>query len=665
MDGFADAVNGYYDVEDLLSRYLYARAAGYYADACARKRSIDSREELEARRDRVREVVLDRIGGLPDRPADPPVETTGTVDCDGYTIELVTFESQPDYHVTANCYAPDDDGPHPGVLFCCGHSEPAKADPLNQKACAELARNGFVVCIFDPVCQGERRQYRDPETSEAIVSGGGGVFGHSYAGQKCFYAGMNLARYFVADAQRGLDYLHDRPDVDADRIGVTGTSGGGIQTLYLGLLDDRVDVAAPCCAVSERYEQMRTGNRTHAEQAITGSIPAGIDYDDLLAAMAPRPVCVGAAASDRYFPVEGVHATMDRVRRWYDLYDAEAAVDLVVGDATHCAVWELRDGVFAFLCDHLGNAPYEPRDDPETFDPADLQSTPGGSVREAFTDERTIDDLIREYVAETGPDDGARAAGGDAIDATGEDADSLRRRLVDRFDLDRERPALHPRYVDRTDVDGFAVEHVWFRTERDPDIVVAGVLVSDTSTATDAPVVVLYDRGTDVLPERSEDVGALASEHGAVFLFDPRGVGAVRNRHVPVPNWADDYDAVFGTEFKLANDALLLGDSLLGMRVFDTLQAVEFLREATGVDRVSFVGENTGAWYALFAAAVAENVDRVRLRDARPSFHERTTERDVPFDPGLTAFDVLDCDLPRLTAALERRGVDVAGEFRE
>lgn len=72
-----------------------------------------------------------------------------------------------------------------------------------------------------------------------------GVFGHAYAGQKCFYAGANVARYMIHDARCGFDYLCGRPDADTDRLGVTGSSGGGMQTMYLCLLDDRVDVAAP------------------------------------------------------------------------------------------------------------------------------------------------------------------------------------------------------------------------------------------------------------------------------------------------------------------------------------------------------------------------------------------------------------------------------------
>jgi dienelactone hydrolase len=338
VEGFSDAVDGYFDVEDQLSRDLLHRADDLLTTEADRLSSLDSRSDVEAHREYVRSAFRSRIGDLPDRPNDPTVETTGRHQRDGYSVEMVVFESRPNFHVTANCYVPDGDGPHPAVLFLCGHADPAKADVANQKACIELALHGFVVFIVDPIGQGERKQYGDVELDGTVVSGGGGTFPHCYAGQKCFYAGSNLVRYMVNDDRCALDYLLRRNDVDDDRIGVTGTSGGGTQTLYLSLVDERVDVAAPCCSVSERYEQLKTGGRTHAEQAISGSVAQGIDYDDLVAAMAPRPVCIGAAASDKYFPIEGVHGTVDRVRHLYGIYDAEERVNLVVGDATHCSV---------------------------------------------------------------------------------------------------------------------------------------------------------------------------------------------------------------------------------------------------------------------------------------------------------------------------------------
>lgn len=668
MEGFTDAVNGYHDVEDQLRRYLLDRAAeGFSAERDA-KRSIDSRSEFEARRERFRETFLSGIGGLPERHGAPEVEITGVLERDGYTVELLAYESRPDFHVTANCYVPDGEGPHPGVLFLPGHVDAAKADPYNQRACIELALNGFVVLAVDPVAQGEREQYRDPETGAAVVSRGGGVFAHCYAGQGCFYAGANLARYVIHDARCGLDHLEGRPDVDEGRIGVTGSSGGGIQTLYLGLVDDRIDAAAPCCAVTEREEWLETGKRIDAEQVIHGAIPAGINYDDLVTAMAPRPVRVGAARSDEYFPVEGVHETVERARRVYDLYDAGENMSLVLADGTHCSVYELGSGILEWLCDELGDGAYESRGEIPVLDEAELWCTPGGSVRAAYADERTIDDLIRAYLAGTAPEAGADpSVDGPATDPeqlreTATDPERLRETLVETLDLDREVPEPYPRYVERSEAEGLHVEHVFFKAERTPDIVVTGVLVSDPGSTDRSPAVVLYEEGTRELPERTEEVAALAAEYGTVLVFDPRGVGAVRGREIPIPPWVEEYYGIYGTEFKLAYDALLLGESLFGMRVYDALRAAEFLRSETGAEGVSFVGDGVGAYHALYAAAVDRDVERVDLRDLGPGFAEMATRREYPYDPRLTVYDVVGrCDVPHLLASLDERGVRVDG----
>lgn len=654
MDSFGEAVNGYFDVADQLSCCLRHRAADQFSNERDEKRSINSRHEFERYRKRVRETFLSSIGGLPDYPGDS-VETTGILERDGYSIELLSFESLPDFHVTANCYVPEGDGPHPGILFLCGHIETAKADVLNQKSCIELALNGFVVVIIDPIAQGERTQYRNPETGEALVSGGGGVFAHCYAGQKCFYAGANLARYMIHDARCVLDYLHSRPDIDEDRIGVTGTSGGGTQTLYLSLVDDRIDAAAPCCSVTEREEWLKTGKRIDAEQNVYSAISQGINYDDFVTAMAPRPVCIGAAASDEYFPIEGVHETFERTRRIYDLYDAEENVNSVIADTTHCSVYELGDGIFEWLCDHLSDAEYVPHDELPVVDEADLHCTPQGSVRDAYTDERTIDDLIREFVAENHPNTGTEPA----IDERERYEKRLRQILIEKFDLDRKDCDLYPRYIEESEVDGLNIEHVFFKTERDPDIVVTGVLITDSDATTRSPTVVLYENGTEELPERSVDIASLAAECGTVFVFDPRGVGAVRHRNIPIPNWIDDYYDIYGTEFKLAYDALMLEESLFGMRVYDVLRAIEFLRWETGGEQVTLVGEGVGAYHALYAGAVDQNVGTIDLRDLGPSFYEMATE-EFPFDPQLTVYDVIsDCDVPHLLAALDDRELHI------
>lgn len=656
MEGFGGAVDGYYDVEDLLARYILQRARVRFGNGEGTLDDVESRADVEAHRDSVRSFLKSSIGGLPDRPPHLAVETTDRHERDGYSVECVTFESLADYHVTANCFVPDGDGPHPGILFLCGHSGPPREDEWNQKACIDLASNGFVVLIVDPLGQGERRQYEDLDHDDTEVSGGGGTFPHIYAGQKCFYAGLNLARYVLHDNRCALDYLCGRPDVDEERIGVTGTSGGGLQTVYLSVLEDRIAAAAPCCSVSERYEQMKTGSRTHAEQALVGSVGRGLDYEDFLAALAPLPLFVGAAAHDRWFPIEGVYATVDRVRDVYGRYDAEDEVSLVVADAPHSPVYEFRDDVFGWLCDQFDAGDYRPVDDPQTFEEGALHCTEAGNVLDEYADERTIDDVIATDVAAGYPNAGATPP----VDDTGDYGEKMRETVVERFDLHRESCDLHPRFVHETTADGLDVERVWFKTERDPDVVVTGVLASDPETTTESPAVVLFGRGTAELPERRETITSLADAYGTVLVFDPRGVGAVRNRNVPVPSWADDYFDVFGTEFKFANDALLLDTSLLAMRVFDVHLAATFLRSETDAAQVSFVGEGVGSYHALYAAAATENVARVELSDLGPSFYEMATNREAPFDPRLTVSDVVgDCDLPHLLSALDQRGVSI------
>lgn len=649
MDGFDTGVDGFYSVENQLHGYLRRRADRHFEATREEKRAIDSREAFEARQERIREDFLDGIGGLPDRPDDLSVEVTGTLERDGYAVENVVFESLPDFHVTANCYVPGDEGPHPALLFTCGHVEEAKVDPENQKTCIDLARNGFVVLAVDPLCQGERLQYTDPETGESIVRGAGGVFAHCYAGQQCYYAGANLARWMIHDDRRALDYLHDRADVDEDRVGAVGTSGGGMQVIYLALVEDRLDAAVPCCYVTDRRAWYATGKPQDAEQNVYGAIARGIDDDDLLAGMAPHPVCIGAAQSDEYVPIDGTHDAYERLRRVWDLYDASEDVELNVTDTVHASVWELRDGIFEWICEQLGDAPYEPTD-PEPLPAAKLRCTPDGSVRGAYEDERTIPDLVGEYVAESDPE----ARTGSTVEDPGTDAERIRETVTERFDLDRDGCDLHRRITAENEEDGLTVERVFFQTERNPDVVVAGVLASDPEVAPDdaTPAVVCYEEGTRELPERSDDLAALAREYGVAFAFDPRGTGAVRPRDA-IPAWIDDFHALYGTEANLANRALLLERSPFGDRVYDVGRAVEFLRAETGSDSVALVGEGVGAYHALYAGAVDPGVETLELRDLGPGFREMATSYEYPYDPRLLAVDVVgDCDVPRVLAAL-------------
>ncbi|MGH9374013.1 MAG: alpha/beta hydrolase family protein, partial [Vicinamibacterales bacterium] len=111
------------------------------------------------------------------------------------------------------------------MLFLSGHHNTAKVVPEYQNVCQTLVRAGLIVLAQDPVGQGERLSYFEPDTNTNPV--GIGTRDHDYAGAQGRFLGDTLARYMLHDAMRGIDYLISRPDVDAAKIGVTGTSGGG------------------------------------------------------------------------------------------------------------------------------------------------------------------------------------------------------------------------------------------------------------------------------------------------------------------------------------------------------------------------------------------------------------------------------------------------------
>ncbi|TYL37943.1 hypothetical protein CV102_14580 [Natronococcus pandeyae] len=669
MDQFSENVDGYYDVENQLPRYLRRLAEPQFEREDERREAIDSVSAADAHRERVREYFFEAIGGLPEKKTDLNATRTGRLEYDGYAVETVIFESLPGFHVTTNVYVPDGasaDDPRPAVLFVCGHAATAKTAGGYQQGCIDLVRNGFVVLAMDPIGQGERHQFYDPETGSIPESDDSrdyprtNTLEHSYLARQCTFAGANVARYFVWDGIRALDYLESRPEVDADRLGVTGNSGGGMQTSYLMLADDRIAAAAPCCFITSKEAYMKTGQGQDGEQIVHRAIERGPRYDDFLLAFAPKPALIGAAQSD-FLCIEGTHQSYERASRVYDLYGEDDALELAVADSTHGFGPELREAtVNWFRQQLLGEPPTFETGDPVTEDEERLVCTDDGEVRAAFPDGRTVVDLNREYVRETAPEAGTAPT----VDDPGAYARRLRERLVDRFDLERDRPGLHPRTIETESEGDVTWEKVFFLSER--EVVVTAVVVTAEEAAGEEPLVLLLEEGTDEIEDRRDEIASLARDHGTVVVADPRGVGGVRSRTVNTRQQnGGGYDDYHGTVNKLAADALMLGTSLLALQTFDVLRAVEYLRSRLGGDEDGDVAiEGRGPWgiHALLAAVVDPSIRTVSAVDPLPSFYEQATTEEIPVDHRLNVHGIVgEFDVPQLLPALADRELDWDG----
>ncbi|HEY5907672.1 MAG TPA: acetylxylan esterase, partial [Vicinamibacteria bacterium] len=214
----------------------------------ARFAAARTEADLVALQGELRAALLGTIGGLPSERGPLHARIVDTLPRTGYRIEKLVFESLPGVHVTALVYVPNaGPGPRrfPVVLLACGHSPIGKAHPAYQEIAARLALRGYLVLCWDPLGQGERSQFWEAARKRSrynLVCGE-----HAVLGNLATLHGLGLGRYFVWDGMRALDYLLTRDDVDAERISITGTSGGGFQSLWLGALDERVKVVAPSC----------------------------------------------------------------------------------------------------------------------------------------------------------------------------------------------------------------------------------------------------------------------------------------------------------------------------------------------------------------------------------------------------------------------------------
>src|SRR5258707_3522140 len=271
------------------------------------------------------------IGGLPTAKTDLHAQITGKIQMDGFSIEKLIFQSLPGVYVTALVYLPDDRSKkHPAVLVPAGHAADGKFhyQALSQR----LVGRGYVVISWDPIGQGERSQFWDSAAGKSrynLVCGE-----HAVMGNLAYLAGANLARWEIWDGIRAVDYLLTRPEVDGQRISITGTSGGGFQATLIAALDDRIKVAAPSCYISAL--PMRISNRIFAdpdsdpEQDLFCMISNGVDQPELLLLKYSLPALASAAVLD-FFPIEGTRNTVRQVRRLYETVDRGDRIALVEG----------------------------------------------------------------------------------------------------------------------------------------------------------------------------------------------------------------------------------------------------------------------------------------------------------------------------------------------
>jgi hypothetical protein len=276
-----------------------------------------------------------QLASLPPRTALNPIVRPAR-DHDGYSVCNVAFESLPGFFVTGNLYrprGPDDDRAglkQPAVLVTHGHGNPAtgvRPAAAYQTLCATLARAGAVVLMIDMVGYGESQQF--PHRTDVTL-------------------GLQLW-----NGMRALDFLIAQPDVDASRIGMTGQSGGGTQTILLTALDQRVRASVPVTMVSAHFFG---GCACESGMPIHRGPEFETNNAEIAALAAPRPQLLVSVGGDWTKNTPAVE--FPYVRRVYELAGASQAVaNAHFADERHDYGPSKRWAAVEFLIRQLGLAP--------------------------------------------------------------------------------------------------------------------------------------------------------------------------------------------------------------------------------------------------------------------------------------------------------------------
>jgi cephalosporin-C deacetylase-like acetyl esterase len=333
-----------------LSQYLNNLA---YLKTSARRVAVaelKNQSDAEVRQSAVRQGILRLIGGLPEKtPLNPRI--VGSVQGDGFRIEKIIFESQPNFPVTAELYLPDgapQAGKFPAVVVTPGHALQGKT--ADYSVSSNFARNGIAVLDYDPIGQGERLQYFDPQTGTTAF--GATTGDHGEAGLQPTLIGDAVSRYFIWDAMRAIDYLDSRQEIDSNRIGAFGCSGGGTITAMLGGLEPRLKAIGVACFTTNFDYLLPSIGPQDAEQSIPGFIGSGFDIPDWAELAAPRPYAIIATYADM-FPYPGAQQSENEIRRFYRLFGADDQLAFITGPGPHGNIQPLLPQILRFFLKYL------------------------------------------------------------------------------------------------------------------------------------------------------------------------------------------------------------------------------------------------------------------------------------------------------------------------
>ncbi|MEP6595225.1 MAG: alpha/beta hydrolase family protein [Ginsengibacter sp.] len=572
--------------------HLTKQAEDYYNIRDQQIAKLKTKSDWQKRQQVVKNKLNQLIGTFPKKEALNP-EITGIVQKDGYRIEKVVYESVPGFYEDGCLYVPDKiDGKIPAVLMVIGHDQISFREEYYQVIITNLVKKGMIVFAIDPLGQGEHVQYYDPKIKFSAI--GYSVIEHSYMGNVCFISGISSAKYFIWDGIRAIDYLLTRKEVDPENIGVTGFSGGGTVSAYLGAYDDRVKVAVPCSWPLTFRTQLQTKGIQDAENTLIHGLTKGITFEDLIEVRSPKPTLMAFTTRDENMAFQGARDALKEAKKTYAALGREDNLQLVEDDAKHSMTPKIRLAIYAFFQKHF-NLPGDSKEEKTDLASAqELMVTPTGQIATSKGGKMIFDLNKKESEKLIGNIEQSRKNIAEHLNKVKIKAKKISGYITpSRY---KEEAFINGRYQR----DGYTVELDALPGESDAYAIPILLFKPDDNLKHPA-IVYLHSKGKVTDAEPRGEIEKLVRKGYIVAAADVLGVGETKN--TAARGDTEGYTAV------------LIGRSMVGIQAGDIVRVVNYLKCQSDVDpmKIGAIAFNEMCLALIHAAAFDSSINNIAL----------------------------------------------------
>lgn len=592
-----------------LAEYFRRETARVNADTF---RNIKTLEDWQRERVVAKQQLQEMLGLSPmPEKTDLKANITGRVEHEQFFVENLHYQSLPGLYVTANLYVPKNlTKKVPAILYVCGHGQ-VKTNGVsfgNKTAYQHhgewFARNGYVCLTIDTIQLGELEGIHHGTYREGMWWWN--ARGYTPAGVEAW------------NSIRGLDYLQSRPEVDGEKLGVTGRSGGGGYSWWTAALDERIKAAVPVAGITDLQNHVVDGCVEGHCDCMFMMNTYRWDYAKVAALVAPRPLLISNSDKDRIFPLDGVVRLHKDVARIYELYGATNNLGLLITEGPHKDTQELQVPAFRWFNRHLkGEEPLISLPAEKLFKPQELKvfsSLPA--------DERTTK-IHDTFVAMAKPAVPADKAAWEKQKA--EWLSALKEKSFRGWPV--EWVPNKPQVLNQTGADSIKLMLWRFISQDGLELPLYCLAKGNHEAAQKVKLNVVDEKGwtnllsglsayqpgmlageSKITPGVQPDmlawmkiVGEVENDNTAVIFLPPRGIGPTA--------WDPDKRKQVQNRRRF----MLLGQTLEGMRVWDIKRALEVVQTEFPDRTVQLAGERQQGINALYASLFVNCVSSLEL----------------------------------------------------